>query len=228
MITIALAAGVFGGVVGAYRGGAQVLFGAVKMPLVLLITAVVSTPALIGIARAFDVRIEAREAVVLALASCARFALVLAGLAPIVWLVEGGLGYHQVALCITVCCGVAGVGSSQVLFLGLSRKGRWGAAAGVAFVAVHAIVGGHTAWMLRPYLVRPRTPATPLLRGVEGDLFTSVGLSARSARGIYARDALRVRPPAERTSDDARHAPIGGDEGASRGVPIGDGERGAR
>ena len=53
--------------------------------------------------------------------------------------------------------------------------------AGLAFVLVYAVVGGHTAWMLRPFVVRPQTRAVPFVRPVEHDLAWAVRGSARSA-----------------------------------------------
>ncbi|MCU0657826.1 MAG: hypothetical protein MUF64_21960 [Polyangiaceae bacterium] len=182
--TVALGAGVFGAVVGAHRGGLQIAYAAVKVPLLLLGTMAISMPAFISLARAFRVRMEAREVVVLSLGACARFALVLAGLAPILWLLEGWLGYHATALVVALTCAAAGVSASSMLFRGLTRR-QGSLAAGLAFLAVFGIVGAQTSWLLRPFLVRPRATSVPFVRGLEGDLLDSVWRSSRSAAGVY-------------------------------------------
>ncbi len=47
----------------------------------------------------------------------------------------------------------------------------------------------YEAWTLRPYLVRPRTPAAPFLRSVESSFLGAVATSFDSARGIYHRES---------------------------------------
>jgi hypothetical protein len=188
LATIVVGAGAFGAVVGTFRGGVQVGYCAIKVPLLLVGTLAVCTPSFIGLARAFGTGIPAREVVVVSLGAAARFALVLAGLAPVVWLVEGGASYHQSALLITAVCALAGVSASGLLFRGLSRVRGSGLLVGLAFVTVFGVVGGQTSWLLRPFLVRPRTVSVPFVRGIEGDLFDAVRGSARSAAGIYDED----------------------------------------
>jgi hypothetical protein len=188
LATIAIAAGAFGAVVGTFRGGVQVLYCAVKMPMLLLGTLLVCVPAFVSIARALGVAISPRDVAAVTLGACARYALVLAGLSPVVWLLEGWLGYHGVALVTTACCALGGLASSTLIFRGLSRRGGAGRWAGLAFVAVYSVVGAQTAWLLRPFLVRPRTEHVPFVRHLEGDLFGSVGVTMRSAAGVYERD----------------------------------------
>jgi hypothetical protein len=190
-------AGAFGAVVGAFRGGRQVLYCAIKIPLVLLVTLVVCTPAFVAIARAGEVRLSARQIVSATLAASARFGLVLAGLAPVIWLIEGVVGYHDITLAIVTACAVAGVAAAALLFRALSRGGT-AALVGLAFVAVYGVVGTQTAWLLRPFVVRPRTEHVPFVRPIEGDLFEAVRMSARSAAGIYDVSSRR---------DDARRMP---------------------
>jgi hypothetical protein len=178
-------AAVFGAVVGAFRGGAQVAYCAAKVPLVLLGTLVVCTPAFVAIARATGTRMGARDVVALTLGACARFALVLACLAPVVWLLEGWCGYHLMALLSFAACAVAGAAAAALLFRGLRRRPGAGYVTGLAFVAVFGLVGAQTSWLLRPYVVRPQTSHVPFVRQLEGDLPESIWKTLRSAFGIY-------------------------------------------
>ena len=185
LATIALGGAVFGAVIGGFRGGAQIAYAAVKVPVFLLATLSLAVPAFMGIARAFEVRISLRELVSLSLGATARLALVLVGLAPVLWLLEGVSSYHGMAVWVTAAMLVAGLSAVALLFSGLARRGTYGKLAGVAMIAVYAVIGAQTSWMLRPFLVRPRTEHVPFLRHVEGDLFGSVRTSVRSMTGSF-------------------------------------------
>ncbi len=183
--SVAVGAGVFGAVVGAFRGGVQVVYCAAKVPMVLLGTLIVCTPAFVAVARAAGTRLGARDVVALSLGACARFSLVLAGLAPVVWLLEGWCGYHSMVLLAFAACAVAGVAAGALLFRGLTGRPGSGRAAGLAFVAIFGLVGAQTSWLLRPYVVRPQTLGVPFVRQLEGDLPEAVWKSVRSALGIF-------------------------------------------
>ena len=117
LAAIAVGGGIFGAVVGAHRGGLQVVWCAVKVPLILVLTLVVCTPAFVALARAAGLALGARGVITLSLASCARFALVLLGLAPIVWLAQGwSMGYHRVILAVVAVCAVAGFAAVRLTF----------------------------------------------------------------------------------------------------------------
>lgn len=192
---IAVTGAIFGAAVGMFRGGIQTLYCATKVPLVLLVTLAVSAPAFLAVARATRTEISARGLIGLTLGASARFGLVLAGLAPVVWLCEGVAGYHRMILATVLACVIAGCMAGGLLFRGLARAKGHGALAGLCIVGIFAIVGGHSSWMLRPFVVRPRTEHVPFLRPVESDLASSVGKSTRSAAGLYDLD--RVTRPEE-------------------------------
>jgi hypothetical protein len=182
LAAITVGAGIFGAVVGAHRGGLQVVWCAVKVPLILVLTLVVCTPAFVALARAAGLSLGARGVITLSLASCARFALVLLGLAPIVWLAQGwSMGYHRVILAVVAVCAVAGVAAVRLTYRGLARAGAAGARVAVAVVTIFALVGAQTSWILRPFVVRPRTAHVPFVRALEGDFLAAVVTSARSA-----------------------------------------------
>jgi hypothetical protein len=222
---VAIGAGIFGAVVGSSRGGRQVLFAAVKLPLLLIGTLVLCAPAFIAVARATGVSISPRGVIALTLGASARFALVLAGLAPVVWLVQGVVDYHGLIMVTVAVCIAAGLAAAGLLFRGLwsapgdaalRRDGAspeppaiWaGPLAGLVFVAIYGVVGAHSAWLLRPFVVRPRTVDVPFVRSLEGDLLDAVATSARSSAGIYDRSLEPIR-------DDRRPDLRRGCEGAS-------------
>lgn len=179
---VVLGAGLFGAVVGAHRGALQALYCAVKVPSILLVTLAVCAGPFVAFTRAAALPLRARAVIALALGSCARFALVLVGLAPFVWLMEGwSLGYHRVILAVVAACATAGVFAGRLLFTGLARSGPAGLRVGLAFVTVFALTGAQTSWILRPYVVRPRTERIPFVRALEGDFFDALGTAAGSA-----------------------------------------------
>jgi hypothetical protein len=179
---VIVGAGLFGAILGAHRGGMQILACALKIPMILLITLVVCAPPFVALVRVANLSISSRRVIALALGSCARFALVLVGLAPFIWLMEGwSLGYHRVILSVVGVCVVAGISAGKLLFAGLARAGNTGARVGLAFVALFALVGAQTSWILRPFVVRPQTQHVPFVRSLEGDFLEAVSMSARSA-----------------------------------------------
>jgi hypothetical protein len=189
LLAITLGAAIFGAVVGSWRGGRQIAYASLKTPLLLLGTLVVCAPTFVAIARATGLGLAAREVLALSLGAGARFSLVLAGLAPIVWLAQGSTAYHRVVLVIVAVCAVAGFAAAELLFRGLRRAGPGGSLAGIGFVAIFAVVGAQVSWLLRPFVVRPRTMEVPFVRGaVEGDLLDAIVRSTRSANGVYLRE----------------------------------------
>jgi hypothetical protein len=145
-----------------------------------------------------------RSVVSLALAAAARSSLVLLAFAPALWLaVDCGLGYHAASLAAAVAYGVAGLAALGVLVRGIGA-GEGRVLTTLAFIAMFFAVGGQTAWILRPYLVRPRTQNVPFLRALEGGFADALFTSGRSAAGVY-EDDLSTRLN-EDTGEPLRHA----------------------
>jgi hypothetical protein len=155
LAAIAFGATLFGAAVGSWRGGHQVFFAAIKLPLVTLGTLAVCVPAFHAIAAAFGRYWSLRSAVALMLAACARLSLVLLAAAPVVWLtIDLGASYYGVKLLASLAYALAGLAALALVLRGLGEgPGRGGATA--TFVAVFLVVGGQTAWILRPYLGTP-------------------------------------------------------------------------
>jgi hypothetical protein len=186
LLTILGGTAAFGAAVGFYRGGAQMLYAAIKLPLVVLLTAAVSTPALTALGVALGRAAGLRADLVRVLAALARGSLVLTATAPLMLVASCiHLGYHAAVLLLVVCCAVAGAAGLPILGRALwgERKGRVFLIA--SMLVVVGLAGTHTAWLFRPYLVRPRTTSVPFLRSLDGSFGDSVDRSQRSARGIY-------------------------------------------
>ncbi|MCA9548013.1 MAG: hypothetical protein KC613_26590, partial [Myxococcales bacterium] len=205
-LTLAATTAVVGATIGAFRGGAQIAFAAVKLPLVVGLTAALCTPAYSALTAAIRGRTDLRKDVAVVLASLALSGLLLSALAPVILLgVFVQLSYHKLALLFTGACFLAGAGGLS-LFVQAERR-RAGAGSKtvlLVLLATFAAVGSQVAWTLRPYLVRPRAPEVPFVRAVEGSLAEAVLYSSRSALGLYRRG----------------RAPLPGEPGAGRFKPV--------
>lgn len=196
--TIAIAMALVGAALGSYRGGIQIGYAAIKLPLVLLGTAALSAPVLSAVGAALGRRSRLGVDLALVMSALAFGALLLAACAPLILLGRSlDVPYHQMILGTVCAFGLAGIASLHMIGAAIAAErtpGRIAALLGLC--CTFALVGGQLAWALRPYLVRPRAEQVPFVREVEGSLFDSIAESMRSARGDYARDAAPL--PEER------------------------------
>lgn len=194
LLTIAVAAAIFGAALGSYRGGVQIAYAAIKLPLVLLLTAALCAPCLSAFNAALDRPFGLRRDVALVLTALAFGSLLLVAQAPLLLLFAMlGAGYHTSILLTCACAALAGLASLILLGRGVrARSPRHANTASLALLLVFAVVGAQMAWTLRPYLVRPRTPEVPFVRSIEGSFLESVLTSMDSARGHYRRDFAPV------------------------------------
>jgi hypothetical protein len=190
LITIAVSCAIFGAAVGMYRGGVQILYAAIKFPLVMLLTAAITAPCLTAFNAALDRPHALRRDVALVMLALGFGSLLLVAQAPILLLAAlMDCAYHKFILLTFGCAAVAGLGSLIVLGRGVrGQSGRHAQITALALVGVLAVVGAQVAWTMRPYVVRPRTTEIPFVRQIEGSLIEAVMSSSRSARGIYEED----------------------------------------
>jgi hypothetical protein len=191
LIAIVVSSAIFGAAIGTYRGGVQILYAAIKFPLLMVLTAAICAPSLSAFNAALDRPTSLRRDLALVLVSLALGGLLLVAQAPLLLLASSlEFSYHTVILMTFACCALAGLGSLMTLGRGVRAifEARHKSAV-FALLCVFCVVGAQLAWTLRPYVVRPRTPEVPFVRNIEGSLVEAVGTSFDSARGIYVRDA---------------------------------------
>jgi hypothetical protein len=188
--TIAVAMAIVGAALGSYRGGVQIAYAAIKLPVVLLGTAALSAPALSAIGAALGRPSRLAADLALVMAALAFGSLLLAACTPLILLARAvELDYHRMILATVAMFAVAGGAALHLIWRGVALEAAAGWRTAVAgMCVVFSLVGGQLAWALRPYLLRPRAPEPMFVREVEGSLFDSVTGAARSARGIYDRD----------------------------------------
>ncbi len=189
--TIAVAMALVGAALGSYRGGIQIGYAAIKLPLVLLGTAALSAPVLSTIGYALGRGLRLTSDLALVITSLAFGALLLSACTPLLLLARAmDLPYHRMVLTTILLFSIAGIASLRMVIQGLSLEptapGRGSAIAGLC--VVFALVGGQLSWALRPYLLRPRAPDVVFIRPVEDSLVDAITGTIRSSQGEFLRD----------------------------------------
>jgi hypothetical protein len=190
VMTIVVGAAITGAAMGAFRGGAQIAYAAVKLPIALLLTAALCAPALTALGRAVGREATMAKDLALVVTALALGALVMVALVPVLLVARAlDFQYHGSILLTVTCGGFGGLAAVAVMAAGLHRASSKDAGLVLAlFATLFMIVGAQVAWTGRPWLVRPRTEDVPFLRPVEGSLYDAVLRSTRSARGVYTRE----------------------------------------
>jgi hypothetical protein len=177
---------IFGASLGFYRGGIQILFAAIKLPIVMLLMLAVAAPLLYTLNRALERPADMAREVAQLVASLARGALVLAAELPLIWAAHAvGADYHRLILLTVLACSVAGVVSFWFLWKAISvtKLGRTFVA--LMVLATMGVVGAQASWLFRPFLVRPRATSVVFMHPLEGSFSDAIGDSLSSAQGHY-------------------------------------------
>jgi hypothetical protein len=184
LAVIVAGATLFGAAVGSWRGDSQIAFAAVKLPLVTIGTLAMCVPAFHAIAAVFGRPWSLRSAVSIMLSAGARFSLVLLAAAPVVWLtVNLGASYDAVKLLAAFAYALGGLAALGLVLGGLG-KGPGRVATVLTFVGVFLVVGGQSAWILRPYIGTPgRDDITFFTREREGGLAYQLWVSVEHLVG---------------------------------------------
>lgn len=192
LLTILACSAAFGAAMGLQHGGIQIVYAAVKLPVVVLLTTAIVAPAFVAMRTVFDAQFRPRRDVALLLGSLSLGSLVLAGTAPVLVLCAlAEAGYHDAILATVACAGVAGLVGLHLFGTGVERSGGGSRWMRLIVLGVFIVVGSQLSWALRPYLARPRAAVT-FLRPVEGGFFQSVDTTWESANGRFSRDSAPV------------------------------------
>lgn len=189
--------GAFGLVLGGARDWAQGFASLAKLPLVWILTLVVSAPAFYAIAAVLGQPLRLRALVGLVLVATARASLVLFALLPVLALLPDILSgsfvensrlapdvYHKVTAFAAIIFAVSGLAALGVLLRGFEKAPSTWPLVGL-FALTFFFVAGQTAWSLRPFVGRPAQEEVPLLRAPEGTFLEAVVTGYDSALGRY-------------------------------------------
>lgn len=170
---IVLGAGAYGAVLGGWRGPAQAVFTAIKLPLLFLLTTLGNALLNAMLAPLLGLNLGWRQCVMVILLTFAIAGTVLGGLAPVaafvVWNIPPLTTATTLAspeyglLQITLFGGIAGAGvAGNVALAPLLRawSGRRGVARRVlaAWLGGNVLLGSQVCWILRPFLWDPARP----------------------------------------------------------------------
>ena len=152
---------VYGGVMGAYGGVGgdrawQVVFGAIKVPTLLLATVVLSLPSFFVINTLLGLRGDFTAALRAVVASQAGLAVILASLSPLTafWYVSSS-DYHAAILFNALMFAIASAGAQWLLrrsyrpLVARQRRHRWVL---WTWIVIYAFVGIQLGWTLRPFV----------------------------------------------------------------------------
>jgi len=185
LCALVLGAGVFGATLATSRGGLQLLYSGLKLPLSMVATLLLVVPAFHAIAAGLGRPLSFSGMIALALAAAGRGALLLVALSPLIWLsFDRGLSYHPGVLLAACCYGLAGISALDLMLRGIGFDAR-GLLIVSLFAAVLFATGGQTAWMFRPFLGRPSAPSVPFFRHRESSFVDALQQSSLSSFGVY-------------------------------------------
>lgn len=169
MTVMIAGAALYGAALGLWRGGPQIAYAAIKLPLVLIVTAALTmlfnwmSAVLLGLAARFA------QVAVLSFLALGVAAALLASLAPVAWLFavsaplpspEARTTHNLLYLLHTVLVAAAGLTGMSVLWTSIERlDAEQGSSSRrrtrqifVAWMLSFALVGGEVAWALRPFV----------------------------------------------------------------------------
>jgi hypothetical protein len=165
LLALALCGAVYGAALGAWHGPRLALYVAVKVPMLLIATAALTSLFNWTIGALLGLPLPLRQTFSLTVVPLAIAAIVAASLAPVAWFFAFALPppsasqrtlhniFYLVHTITLATAGLAGASKLREALLELSG-GREAVARAVRFawVAVYAFVAGELAWILRPFV----------------------------------------------------------------------------
>jgi hypothetical protein len=170
---IIVGAGIYGAAVGMWRGGEQALYTAIKLPLIILLTALANALLNGMLAPLLGLNITLRQSFFAILTSFSISAAILGAFSPlvafIIWntppLVIGlqisGVTYGSILLAHVIVIAFAGTVANLRLSQWLRQLGGTPAAARrvlCAWLAGNLFLGSQLSWILRPFVGSPGLP----------------------------------------------------------------------
>jgi len=178
-------AAVFGGVTGAYRGGLQILFAAIKMPILFLAPVAIGLPAVRALFAVDAEAVSWQRLGLAGLVGMARASILAAAFAPVLWLFYSlEPDYHAAIVVLALSLAVVALPGLTTLASALPRVGRRQVLATLGAVGILGVVTAQAGWVLRPFVARP-TAEVAFLRPLEADVFSALDASLDSAQGRY-------------------------------------------
>ena len=166
MLTLVMVCGSapYGAVLGLWRSPLMSLYAAIKLPLLLVATSVVTMSFNWVIARALSVRLSFLQVAVLTVGALAAASLVLAALTPVAWLFtvsappasDQARATHNLLFVthtgLMTACGIVGSGTLWRTLSAVTHGAAGARATYVAWLLMFGFVAGERGWLLRPFV----------------------------------------------------------------------------
>ena len=174
--TIIVLGAIYGAVLGSWHGARLASYVAIKIPLMLLITAAITALFNWIIAALLGLPMRLRQIVALTLLPLAIASIVAASLAPAAWLFNASLPQpspsqqtlHNVLYLahtmLIAAAGLAGTNALRRVLADVCADERLATKIRVSWIVVYAFAGGEVAWALRPFVGSVHLPVV-FLRG---------------------------------------------------------------
>jgi hypothetical protein len=173
--------GIYGVMMGSYGGvrGLQMLYSAVKLPLLLGVTFVISLPSFFVFNTLFGVRSDFRASLRALLATQAGLTIILASFAPFTAFWYISFADYEAAKCFNLAMFALASFCAQRLLRRfyqplIDRDPRHRTMIRV-WLVIFSFVGVQMAWLLRPFVGRPDAPTTFLREDAWGNAYIHVG-----------------------------------------------------
>ena len=189
---VALGGAAYGAVMGAFGGfdgdrPLQILFSAVKVPMLILVTTMLAMPSYFVVNALFGLRNDFGQAFRAVVSTQTAVAIVLASLAPFTALWYASTkDYNEATMFNALMFAVASLAAQWVLrkryapLVARNRRHRWMMR---AWLVVYAFVGIQMGWTLRPFLGQPGVAVSFFRGSVAGNAYVIVAEIAWKAVG---------------------------------------------
>lgn len=187
LATLVVNAALYGAVLGVWQGARLALYAAIKLPLLLLLTALLTAAFNLLLGRLLGLTVAVRETARLAIACLARAAALLGALAPVAALFAlsapppGFAARSTHNLLYLLHTGLVGAAGLTAVVLLRRRLGAIASTPRVArlvlcgWLASFALVGSEVAWALRPFVGSVYLPIAFVRRdALDGNVFEFV------------------------------------------------------
>jgi hypothetical protein len=190
LAVMVVSAAAYGATLGYWHGARLAIYDAVKLPLVLVLTSVVTMFFSWIVAMAYNVPLRFGQVAVLTFVALATASIVLLSLTPVAWFftlcaprpsAAARTTHNALYLMHTGFVGACGVAGTRILWDAMRRvrhPRRLLASVYLLWVLAYAIVGGEVAWALRPFVgsVSPEYPVVFLRRdALAGNVYEFIG-----------------------------------------------------
>ena len=184
---------VYGLAMGTYSGlwanrPLQLLYSAVKVPLLLTVTFGVALPSFFVLNTLAGVRDDFADVLRALLGAQAGLTLVLASLAPLTLFWYAGSENYQAAILFNAGCFAAASGAGQVLLVRfyrpLERRNPVHRPLRRAWLGVYGFVGIQMGWVLRPFIGQPGSAQQFFREGAWGNAYVELFHIAARAVGL--------------------------------------------